>query len=265
MTRRPKGGGEERSLHKGTVRALDRGLDILRLFTRERAQWTISELAEEARVPLASAYRLIATLERAGYLERTRPRGPLRLGLRLLYLGSVVQSGIDVREVVRPHMRSLATEAGDTTVLAIPGEHSVVCVEHVDGTYPIRPRSLAVGDHLPYHAGAISLVLLAHLSSDRLRALLEREIDAAKDWASVERIEARCAAIRTDGIAYSEGEIVSGTAALAVPLFGAGHRLDGALALTGIIDRFALSRRPHLESLLRRVGDVCSRQLGADY
>lgn len=249
---------------KPAVRSLDRGLRVLDSFTPQRPQWTVSELARELEVPLASTHRIVSTLERAGYLERARARGPLRLGLRLLYLGSVVQSAIDTREVARPYMRQLATGTGETAVLSVAGRDAVVCVEHVDGTYPIRPRSLAVGDHGPYNGGAIGLVLLAHLSAERRAELLGQPLEQITGETLIrpDEIEERCVEIRRKGIDYSEGEVIAGTAALAVPLFGVGGRLEGALALTGVIDRFRGKRRGAVEQPLRQAAEDISRQLG---
>lgn len=246
------------------VRSLDRGLRMIELFTSQHPRWTVAGLAEELQLPLASAHRLAATLERSGYLERDRPRGQLRLGLKLLYLGSVVQDGLDIREVARPSMRELATVTGDTTVLAVPGVHSVVCVEHIDGTYPIRPHALTVGEHRPYNAGAIGLALLAHLApADRRARLTESTASlTARTLTDTMAIEARCEEIREAGISYSEGEVVPGTAALAVPIFGAGRQLGAALAVTGIVDRFHDDRRPDVERALRRAGDEISQKLG---
>lgn len=246
------------------VRSLDRGLRVLGSFTPEQPLWTVSDLAHHLELPLASAHRIVSTLERAGYLDRTRPRGPLRLGLRLLYLGTVVQSGIDTRDIARPYMRELATVTGETAVLTVPGPTAVVCIEQVDGTYPIRPRSLTVGDHRAYNAGAIGLATLAHLPADRRSELLSVRLESSTPRTMVEpdAIEKRCAEIRRAGIAYSEEEVIEGTAALAVPLFGVGGRLEGALALTGVVQRFRGARRATVEHAVREAAASISRQLG---
>jgi DNA-binding IclR family transcriptional regulator len=247
-----------------TVRSLDRGLRILELFSRSRPAWTVAEIARELGVPLASAYRLTTTLQRAGYLEQARPRGPLRLGLRVLYLGSVVQSGIDTRDVARPVMRSLAAEVGDTTMLAVPGREAAVCVEHVDGFYPIRPHSLQIGDHLAFHAGAVGLALLAHMPPGERARLLAAELSAMTQTTLVEpiAIEQRCAEIRRLGFAYTEGETIPGTAALAVPIFGVDGQLVASLCVTGIVERFRGRRRRSVRDAVISAGEQISRSLG---
>lgn len=221
------------------VRSLQRGLQMLEVFARPREERTVQELAVELGIPLPSAYRLVNTLVDMGYLERQRSRGPLRLGLSLIRLGALAHSGLDLREAARPVLEKLVATTGETAVVVLAAADRVVCIDNLEGTSPIRPASLKVGEDAPYTAGAIGQVVLAHLAAAHREEILRAGWTALTPSTLVTReaVEERCEQVHRDGYAYSIGETIAGTAAIAAPVFGAGGGLVGGLGITGIAER----------------------------
>lgn len=233
---------------------------MLNLFTDIKPDWTVTEMADELAVPLASAYRIVRVLERFGYLDRQRPSGSLRLGLPLLRLGSVVLARLDVREAARPIMRRLAVDLGETALLMVPLAHAAVCIENVEGTYPIRPRSISIGEQMPYNAGALPLALLAFLPEEDQDRVFSSPLPRLSPGTlcDLEHLRARCEQIRATGISYSEGEVVPGTAAIASPVFASGDGpVMASIGLTGLTERivgFDDATRAAARELTSRLG-----------
>ncbi len=223
----------------GRVRGLDRGLQVLSLFTREDRDWSVKEMAETLNIPLSSTYRIVRTLEDGGFLDSADSRGTYRLGLRLLHLGFVVYSNLDVRQVALPSMQRLAEEVGETVVLMIPRRQFAVCVENVEGSYPIRPKSIAVGERRHYNCGAVALALLAFLPDEQREEILKGSLPrlTERTLTSVGKIRERCGQIQETGVSYSRGEVFMGTAAVASPVFDGRGEVVAAVALTGVVDR----------------------------
>lgn len=246
------------------VRSLDRGLEILNLFSESQSDWTVGQIAATLALPLASAHRLISTLEHQGYLDRSRPRAPLRLGLRILQLSAVIQAGLHVRDFALPRLHGLVKDTGETAVLLIPGPRAAVCVEHVEGTHPIRPYSLQVGEHRPYNAGAAALVLLAYLPVERQAALIEEGMDRYTEETLVSPVDirARIERIRAAAIDSSHSEVIPGTAAVAAPVFSIDGSVRAAIAITGISSRFDRTRLPALEAAVHSAAVEVSKALG---
>jgi DNA-binding IclR family transcriptional regulator len=63
-----------------SIRAIDRALRILMGFTKAGAELTIATLAASAEVPRSTAFRILATLEAAGFVERGAVADTYRLG-----------------------------------------------------------------------------------------------------------------------------------------------------------------------------------------
>lgn len=229
----------KRAEQAGKVRGLDRGLRVLSLFTLEDRDWSVKEMAEALGIPLSSTYRIVRTLEAEGFLDSADSRGAYRLGLRLLHLGFVVYSKLDVRQVALPAMERLAEEVGETAVLMIPRRQFAVCVENVEGSYPIRPKSIAVGERRHYNCGAVALALLAYLPSEHREEILKEPLPRLTEHTltSVGKIRERCGSIRETGVSYSKGEVFLGTAAVASPVFDARGDVVAAVALTGLVER----------------------------
>jgi IclR family KDG regulon transcriptional repressor len=244
------------------ARSLERGLQILRLFSEAKPEWKVSEMSDELDVPLASAYRIVRVLERSGYLERPRAGPSLRLGLPFLRLASVVLSGLDLREVARPIMRELATDLGETALLVVPSADAAVCIENVEGSFPIRPRSIAIGEQLSFNAGALTLAILAFLPDEERERILRAPLPqiAEETLVDPDRIRERCQQIRRTGISYSRGEIVPGTAAIASPIFSSDDRsVAGSVGLTGLAERIV-----DFDKVIRSAASEITRRLGGD-
>lgn len=243
------------------VESLDRGLRILEMFASGSHKLTVTEIAEAGEIPIASAYRIVHTLERRGFVKRDQDQGPVKLGLQLLRLGALVQRGLDVRSAARPIMHQLADEVGETTVLLIPQEDDAVCVESFEGSSPIRPRSIAIGERRPYHAGAVANALLANLTEGHCERVLSRPLMAltAQTCTDPEVLRTRLSDIRSRGYAYSADELIEGTAAVAAPIFASSQ--EGAVAsigLTGI-----KTRVKGLEKTAIKAAALISKELGA--
>lgn len=242
------------------VRSLDRGLRVLELFSEAHPEWTVAEIAQALDFPPGSAYRIVHTLELAGFVERSRANGPVRLGLRLIQLGWLVQRGLDIREIARPIMKRLALEdAGETALLMVPRENVAVCVEVAEGSYPIRPRSIMIGEQRPYHAGAVAMLLLAFLPDNHRERLLTKPLERVTPMTIIDpkRLRTRCAEIRRTGIAYSRDEVIMGTAAVAAPIFDGQGNAVASLGLTGIQERIT-----GLDETIRGAARTVSGALG---
>ena len=242
------------------VRSLERGLKVLLLFGEERTELSVREISTELDLSLATAYRIVNTLEEHGFLERPPAPGAFRLGLRLAHLGWLTQSNLDIREVARPILEELAHTVGETAVLMVPRNGYAVCVEKVEGSYPIRPRSVSIGDREPYHGGALALAILAFLPEEQREGYLGGALAAITPHTETDpdRVRQRCRDIALAGVAYSRDEVIVGSAAVAAPILGADRKtVLGAIGLTGLVERIV-----DLDDTVRAAADAISPDSG---
>lgn len=244
------------------LRTVDRALQVLLQFDERHPEWSSSELAQALGLHRSIVYRILATLERRGFVTQTDHRGRFRLGLKLVELGNVVLAGMDPRQVAHPIMARLVQETGESAFLTVISGDESVCVDKIDSPQRIRV-TLTVGGRYPLHAGASNKILLAYLPQETIDELIARGLEpiTPNTITDAERLREDLATIRKQGWAHSVGELTPGVAAIAVPLRDSNGAVVAALSIAGLASGFSEDRLPTLISMTRQAAEEISAQL----
>jgi DNA-binding IclR family transcriptional regulator len=132
---------------------------MLEVFHTE-SEMGVSELARELGLHKNNAFRLLATLELAGYIQQTPATELYHLGPRCLELGRAFARSHTLMSQARPILEELANEVGETAHLGVLSGREVV---HLDGVLPdqLVLTSLRIGNRVDAHCTAIGKALLA--------------------------------------------------------------------------------------------------------
>lgn len=223
-----------------------RGLRLL-LTVADRGQVRADELSAVLDMPTSSVYRYLRTLQEFGFLERRD--GRYQLGPRLLIgTGSNVSSQLLIR-IADPILRALVDETGETAVVLRRIGLSAVCLQQATSGQALRVE-LEVGGMTPLYAGAMGRVLLAFAPAEILEEVVTGGLasltPATPDEAN---LRSSLKEILATGAATSEGEVVSGAVAVAVPIMGK-DGIVGSLAVTGPASRCGLAWRTRTRRLV---------------
>lgn len=205
------------------VGAVNRALEVLDAFTERDVSLTLAELAARTGMYKSTILRLIESLEKFGYIQRT-PEGAYRLGPKTLYLGSIYQRHFSTSQFVPQVLRRLVEEVNETASFYIREGDTRVCLHRYEARRAVR-ASVHEGDRLPINAGAAGHVITA------FSGLSGEKYDR----------------IRSSLYAISIGERDPDTSAIACPVLGVGNELIGALNIS--VPRFRLEKTS-LESFL---------------
>jgi DNA-binding IclR family transcriptional regulator len=159
---------------KYTVPGLERGLRLLCEFSRHEKTLSAPELAKRLDVPRSTVFRLLTTLERMGFVERTEGGREYRLGMAVLRLGFEYLASLELTEIGRPLLERLRDELQYSTVLVVRDGRSIVYVAKSSMPTPFV-SSVNVGTRLPAHATVLGRVLLQDLTLPQLRELYPEE------------------------------------------------------------------------------------------
>ncbi|MBO9537722.1 IclR family transcriptional regulator [Herbaspirillum sp.] len=165
---------EEESQDKYSVPGLERGLRLLCEFSRQDKTLGAPELARRLDVPRSTVFRLLATLERMGFVERTDGGREYRLGMAVLRLGFEYLASLELTEIGRPLLDRLRNEIGYSCNLVVRDGRSIVYVAK-SVTQTAFTSHVNVGTRLPAHATVLGRVLLEDLSLPQLRELYPEE------------------------------------------------------------------------------------------
>jgi len=251
-----------------TSTTLERACDVLRLFTRQKPRWTISELARHLNVPKSGVFRLVKTFVRKHFLQSGEDSYEYELGSAIWELTGTV-SGTRERlvEKASPYLRDLNKTTGLLVSLRVLENEQMVIVDRVEGSDPVKVI-FPVGTHQPLNHGAPGKLLLAYHYAANSRAVDElisrRKITKLTDRTLTDspRLEQELRKIRRLGYATSDGEAIRGTIGIAVPVWNSMSQVEAALALTAVESLCDMKQLMKFLPNLKRTGELISRALG---
>ncbi|MBL8287293.1 MAG: IclR family transcriptional regulator [Rubrivivax sp.] len=241
------------------IRAVGRALAIFDAYDNAHLSLSLQEIAERIRMPKTTAFRLVATLESAGFLIRLDNQRYC-LSLKLARLGGLVRSTLNIRDIARPVMLQVNEQVSETITLnAVVGNDRMV-LDVVDTPSPLMSMARP-GEHQPLLLGASARIIMAYMKAEELESVLKANAPKgdAFDRGAFDREIAR---IRRQGYAITRGQRVAGLTAIAVPIFDLRDEVRYCLSLTGPSVR--VDPRDHeLSEIMIAAGRDISARLGA--
>ncbi len=249
------------------IESLQRGLQVLSLFNRETPSLSLTEIKEAAGLNKTTAFRIISTLETAGYLERDSETKRYRPGLKVLQLGFTVIASLEFREIARPYLRRLSKEVDETVSLSLLDDMEVVYVDRVRNQQ-IVGVVLGIGSRIPAHCGSMGKVMLAHLPPEELAQWLSRPLHPCtpNSVADPTQLAAELAQIHAQGYAINDQELEIGLRAVAAPIWNNHNQVVAAINITGSVRTISYERLvTGLATSVKETAVQISQALGYDY
>lgn len=221
------------------VASADRLLTVLTAFKRGDDALELAELTKRTGLVKTTIMRMCVSLQSFGLVERM-PDGRYRLGTEIARLGSVYLQSYALESEVIPVLEKLVAISGETASFYIRRGEQRLCLFRHDSPSPLRMH-VRPGDLRPMDNSSIAQVL--------------RRFETAspqKDSNGAVPI-------------FSTGVTDPHVASMATPVFGAGQRLLGALAITGPASRLTLEKADQVRGELFHLASQLTRSLGGDH
>lgn len=200
-----------------------------------------TELAEATSTSRPTVFRMLLSLEAAGYVERTE--GNYKLGWELIRLSRLPHLGRGLAQKLQPILDRYAGKINETVNFALSG---------VDGRFDIIAEGTSnrlltieeqfIGQQFPAHASSSGKLMLAELADEEVLAILPPRLEKFTEQTitSAEKLLAELAHVRNDGYAVLDGELETGLFSISVPVRHGSGRLMGAMAAYGPTERMKL-------------------------
>ena len=159
---------DQRSL----VNSLAKGFRILESFTAERLEMTLSQVAAAAALDPGTTFRMLNTLVMLGYVARVPDTKLFRLTLKAADLGLNAIGHADLREIVRPILRSLVGELNEAASLGVLDGADILYIERVRAGLARLGVEIRIGTTIPASCSTIGHALLAHLPKPEVARVL---------------------------------------------------------------------------------------------
>jgi IclR family transcriptional regulator, pca regulon regulatory protein len=222
----PRSGGPYR------VESLAKGLRLLSHFTAERPALRVKDLVELTGIPMPTVFRLVATLEEEGYLERTAD-GMVRPGTGVLALGFAAMQGLDLVQMANPVLRELAAATDETVNLGVLFGDQVLFVARIPRRDTLLAANLRVGSTVPAVFSSIGKTILAYLTDDELGRRISADSFRGRlgprAVKTLDALQKQLQVARQDGYLVQRDEAIPGLSSIAAPIWQSGDVVSAGI------------------------------------
>ena len=244
----------------GSIQVIERMMSLLDALADSPEPASLKQLAATAELHPSTAHRILAAMSHARFVERQN-NSTYRLGIRLLELGAIVKSRINLREVALPFMQELHEEIGEAINLGARRDDEIVYLERTSSGRSLVRVVYLVGGRAPLHLTSLGKLFLANDGMQKIRDYAKRTGLPGKtphSLTTVSALEKELEKVRRHGIAYDDEEAELGLKCVAAPIHDDEGNVVAALSVSAPADR----HDPNWIPLLKQAADSVSHALG---
>ncbi len=214
---------------KNLVQSLAKGFQVLEAFDMNNIDLSLTQISKRTGLDAGTVFRLVNTLLLLGYLERGEEAKRYRLAIKVLDLGFHAIGRRDLRDLVRPYLRSLVGEVSEAASVCVLDGADAIYVERVHAGLVRLGVDIRIGSRIPAYYTAIGQSILAYLSKSEVKRILDMREKVKLNSlipTTMAEIERRLELVRQQGYAFSDQDAAPMLRVIAAPIVDAdGHPL----------------------------------------
>lgn len=219
---------------------LEKGIAILELLSWHTSGLPLQDIRVKTDISQTSAYRILNTLVRLGYLLYDDESKRYRLSRKMLSMGFRIIGEHGLLEAVLPNLRELRNEVKETVFFGVLGDKKGVFIEQAEGIHTFK-FLLSPGKEFELHCSAPGKAILAYLPNSLCNNYIagmtfERFTDRTITDPALFQQELEN--VRQRGYAVDMEEQLIGVACVGAPIFNYTSYPCGAIWVSGPTGRF---------------------------
>ena len=259
-----KEGRGGKSHYNPIVPSVEQALRILTyLGENSGSKMRLTEICREMGIHKSKGYSLLNTLMQAGFVEKDPHTKTYSLGPFLLFLSRRILDHSDLRDIVSPYLKGLATETGYTALFGLINGDQVFVVAKKEASRNIRVNA-ALGHKFQITTGAHGKAIVAFMpKEERDRILSGNELNfyGHQKPFSMKKLEEDFSKIRKLGFAEDVGDLTRGIHGVSAPVFGSTGKIIGCILVMGTFSKKDIQNHGFT---VRDFAEQISYKLGAD-
>jgi len=208
-------------IKKYSAPALEKGLDILELLSKDSSAHSTSAIADMLGRSNAEIYRMLLVLEQRGYIEKSKDVDGYQVTQKLLQLGTEHEPVKDILEYALPVMRELAEKTTMSCHIAVESQEQIVVISRVEASSAMS-YSVKVGFRAPYLFSPSGKVFFTFQNSDKKVLVLDRLSKIHKDD-DIKSFIHDCKKVGKQGYYKGDNACVKGVTDLSFPIIDNGY------------------------------------------
>jgi DNA-binding IclR family transcriptional regulator len=244
-----------------SVQSVLKAFDLLEALAAEDSVATIPILVKKLELSRNKVFRLLATLEDKGLIERDDPTGTFRLGIYAFEMAQHILKSASLIRLAHPIMEELARKHDEAVYITVLNNDEVLFLDMVDSFQQIKATPM-VGRRFPFFTNAAGKAIKAMSSTDMIERLSKRKTSMHR-IPDVKKLETELRDIRLSGVAVDFGGLGEGICAVAVAIKDYAGKVVGALTILAPSFRM-LQERLEMEIIpsMRESAEILSMKFG---
>ncbi len=237
-------------MSRTTNSSLTNALHILKCFTIDQPELTLSEVAELTNVSKSTACRLIQTLESEGFIHQNLHFNTYSLGASVLSLSNTVVDQIAILKETTYFLKQLTVQTGESSHIAILDNEDVLYLKKEDSQHHVQLLS-HIGRRNPAHCTASGQAILAFLKPATIEKIFEGGLEEVTKYSitNLPQLQQLLATIRQKGYAISMGEFIENIVSVGAPIFNKQNKVVASISIAGPKNRVL----PNLQKIVDHV------------
>ncbi len=243
------------SADKRETGTLGKLMVLLDIVTHADGPMRFTDILSVAGQPRGTLHRQLGHLTEEGLLE-VLADGRYAPGLRLLDLASRSWARNEFRLIAEPHLNALQQLTGETVHLGVLRGASVIYLDKVEGSQPVRMYS-QIGNASPVYCTGVGKAALSALPDDQLDAVISSVafLRFTENTLTPERLRSEISDIRRSGNAFDREEHEVGIRCVAAPVYSEDLSFVGGVSVTGPAYRLTFERLEEWALPVRRAAE----------
>lgn len=245
---------------KTSIQVIERMMDLLDALARNEEPVNLKRLANATSLHPSTAHRILNMMVEFRMVDRIEP-GTYRLGIRLLELGNLVKSRINLRQEALPFMRRLHQELHETVNLSVRQGDEMVYVERLLSDRTAMRVVHLIGARAPLHITAVGKIFLLEDGPEKCRDYAQRtglEVFTKNTIRDLDALNKELDRIRKLGYALDNEEAENGVSCIGAGIHDDEGRLVAGLSLSAPSNRI----EKIWYARVKQTADEISRALG---
>ncbi len=239
-----------------------KALRALEVVADSREPLSVADAASLLGEEKVTTYRMMVTLEQAGYVVRDPVSKRYSLSYKVVSLSRNLLAENEVSKQIQETLRSITHATQETLHYSVLDGFEAVLVYRVKGSQLVSV-DFQIGDRSPLNCTSIGKALLAYQDDEFVDRFIEHGLEkrTEKTITDPEKLRTELRRIRKQGYALDEREFASSMRCVAVPVFSKGGVYSG-LSISGPDSRFSRNYLLKLKDEILSEANELSRRLG---
>ena len=235
------------------VKSAERVFRIFELLEQSPEGLTNKEVSSLLGFAPSSTLALLQTMEENGYLSADEQKR-YYLGGRLMSLGAVAASRIDLNKIGTPYLKKLMQTVEETCFLGVLSGDEIVYIAKENCERTITTNA-GIGSRKPVYCTGLGKAFLAFLPEKESSQIIDRiELKAFTENSITDKNLFRQELMRTRqrGYAIDDMEHEFGIKCVAMPIFDRNRNLYAAISISGLASHFTEEKMSEWAILLKK-------------